>query len=1331
MRGLRIAGKLLAWIVGAAIAVPVALVLAVLVFANIPAGQRLIAREIGPLSAGLARVSGLSGRFPDALRVAHVTLHDPGGDWLTINDIRLDWSPLRLISRLAQIDDLTVGEIHVLRLPQSAPAPAPAKPASSTPFGLPVRVAVERLRVEKLAIDPPVADAAAALRIAGSAHLATLQQGDLSLDVTRLDGPGHYAVSGKFDAAHIKAALEASEPAGGLVASLGHLPALGALAVHATVDGPRSAEATHLTLAAGPLRAAADGTVDIVGQSADLAVTASAPPMAPRADTSWQSVAIDAHVHGPFTKPDASGHVAVAGLKAGGAAIDRFEADIAGNQGQVTLKASIAGLVIPGPKPDLLQASPLLLSAQARLDTPDRPVTFSLAHPLIAADGTAQTGGALAATLHLRLPDLAPFAAIGGIDLHGSTDLTVQAAERGAGEQVAIDGGLALTGGMAQPVALIGPGGKIGTTIALDGGNITISRFDLAGKALHLTAHGTDNGGALDVDYALDLPDMTAVVPTVNGTVGITGHAQGQQTDLAVTTDIKGDLGAPGVPRAPVTAHLALSGLPGAPQGDVTAAGAFDGAPLSLAVHASRAADGGLTAEITRADWRSLHAEGKFTLPKGATLPLGQAELRMTRLDDLRPVIGQAVSGSVQATIALDTGLAKLNLEARDAGLPGDHVGRATVTATVRDPLGNAAVDAQANIDGIAAAGIGGQARITVTGPKDAIGIRLAAGLTGLAGSDAKITGAASVNVTAKQATLSALSVDWHDEPVRLLAPVRVSFGDGVSVDRLRIGIRQATLDLAGRITPKLDLTAGLHNLTADLAKPFAPSLAADGSASVDAKLAGSLAAPTGTVRLRAAGIRMRSGPGRSLPPATLAADLDLAGTSARVDARLAAGSTHLAVTGTAPLSAGGPMNLHATGAVDLALSDPILTASGRRMRGNVTLDATATGAPTAPRIAGSVRLANGEFQDYAQGAHLTNIAAEIDGTGDTIRIARFTAQAGPGTISASGTVGTAAPMPVDLTLTMRDARPLSSDLLTAELDADLTLRGQVAGALAAGGTVRIRRADIRVPDKLPTSVAVLNVRDAGAPPPPAPSPGPNITLDVTVSASQAIFIRGHGLDAEMAGRLHVGGTASAPEPSGGFKMREGTFSLAGTTLTFTTGEIGFDGSGLRRKIDPTLNFLATSTTSNITASLAVTGYADAPKFALTSVPELPQDEVLSQLLFGRSARDLGPFEYAEIAQALAQLSGVGGSASDPLNSVRQGLGLDRLAVGTDAAGGPTLQGGRYIARGVYLGAQQGAGGDTAGNLQIDLYKGLKLQTTVGSSASGGSSLGLTYQFQY
>jgi len=136
----------------------------------------------------------------------------------------------------------------------------------------------------------------------------------------------------------------------------------------------------------------------------------------------------------------------------------------------------------------------------------------------------------------------------------------------------------------------------------------------------------------------------------------------------------------------------------------------------------------------------------------------------------------------------------------------------------------------------------------------------------------------------------------------------------------------------------------------------------------------------------------------------------------------------------------------------------------------------------------------------------------------------------------------------------------------------------------------------------------------------------------------------------------------------------------------------------------------------------------------------LPQDQILAQLLFHQGESTLSPFQVAEIAAGLAQLSGTT-SGLDPLGSLRNTLGLDQLSVGSNAAGNPTLQAGRYLAKGVYLGAQQGTGSNgTQATVQVDLTKRLKLVTTAGTptaSATGATpsgqaaSIGLTYQFEY
>jgi translocation and assembly module TamB len=1331
MRILRIFGWMLAVLLG----LPLLLVLLVFVLLNTGFGRGQVERLAGQLTGGQVAIAGLGGRFPDALRLAHAEVRDAQGVWLILDGVTLDWSPTRLLGREARVDLLQADRMQVLRRPVVAASPTPAAPADTSPFSLPVRVSVTALRVARAEIGAPVAGVAAALSLDGSAHLASLQDGDADVVIDRLDAAGSYEVHGRIDPARIAARLKLNEPAGGLIARVAALPDLGAIALQANVDGPRTAEATTLSLSAGPLQAAGKGTLDLQGQTADLDVTVTAPAMTPAPGVSWQSVALDAHVHGPFTKPDATGHLKLAGLAAAGAGFASLSADLQGNQGAAGLRASIEGLHIPGPKPDLLAAAPLTLQADARLDDPKRPVTFTLAHPLVQAKGTANAGGDITAHVDLTLPDLAPLAAAGGVDLAGRTQLAIQAALSGGTTKVDVDGTLGITGGMAPVPGLIGDAAKIGVSVALAGSDITVTRAQVDGKALTVTASGADKAGVLDLAYRVGLPNLAVLAPTVEGAVTLQGTAKGKTDDLAVAADLDGDVGTKGVPRGPLKVAVRATGLPGQPAGSVTAQGTLEGAPLDLGLHADRGADGTLNATIDRADWKSLHAEGAVRLPPGATLPLGKVSLRMPKLDDLRPLIGQAVSGAVSAEAELAAGSAKLTLDATGAGIPGSQVGRAKLAALVTDPLTHPAVDATLDVDGIQASGIGGSAKLTVRGPQEALALRLSAALRNLAGADATVTTAATVNATAKTVQLATLQAVWKDQTVRLLAPARVSFGDGVAVDRLRIGLQQAVLEVAGRATPALNLTASLRGVTPDLAKPFVPAIDATGQLTADAKLTGTPAAPQGSVRLAATGLRMRTGPGRALPPAEINATVQLAGQSAAVDAHLVAGTSNLAVTGRAPLGAGA-MALRANGGVDLAVLDPVLVAMGRRVRGRVTLDAAIAGTTTAPQVNGTLALAGGEVQDFTQGVHLTNLAATIQATGQTIRIASLTGHAGPGTISAAGSVGLQAPMPVDITLTMRKARPLASDLLTADLNADLAVRGAVEDQLAATGKITILRAEINIPEHLPSSVAVLKVRVAGQPPPPPPAPGPAIRLDLALNTQGEIFVRGHGLDAVLSGGLRVTGTSAAPQVAGGFNMEHGTFSLAGTTLTFSRGKVSFGGTGVTDKIDPSLDFQADAVTSTVTASLLVGGYASAPKITLSSSPTLPQDEVLAQLLFGRSAKELGPFQYAEIAAALADLSGTT-NVGNPLDTVRKGLGLDRLSVGGGTANGSggssaaTIEAGRYVANGVYVGAKQGTtGAQSQATVQIDIFKGLKAETDVGAGP-GGNSLGLTYQFEY
>jgi len=134
------------------LAIPVVAIVTVAVVANVDAGRRLIEQQTASLTGGMVRLQGLSGRFPDALRVAQLQVSDAKGPYVTVNGLALDWSPLKLVHRVAQIDQLQADQLKFDRLPESSGA---TKSSSSETFKLPVEIDLRHLHVNKAVVGCP------------------------------------------------------------------------------------------------------------------------------------------------------------------------------------------------------------------------------------------------------------------------------------------------------------------------------------------------------------------------------------------------------------------------------------------------------------------------------------------------------------------------------------------------------------------------------------------------------------------------------------------------------------------------------------------------------------------------------------------------------------------------------------------------------------------------------------------------------------------------------------------------------------------------------------------------------------------------------------------------------------------------------------------------------------------------------------------------------------------------------------------------------------------------------------------------------------------------
>ncbi|GAN68516.1 translocation/assembly module TamB domain-containing protein [Acetobacter orleanensis] len=1405
---LRRAGRVLGLSVGVLAGVSVLAVGIILVGANTGPGRRLLMKQTTALTGGTVNIAGLSGRFPDNFHLDSIALRDKDGIWLSLRNIDLNWSPLSMVWRTARIYTLKADELAIPRLPVSDPNAPPAAPATTTKSSLGLSVDIRTLAVQRITVGAALAGVPASFSLSGHGRLSsidpvidglslpTLPKSDIALHVKRLDAAGQIDLATTTGGGKLGLHLDAQDGTDGFVAAKLKMPQLTPVSLALDIKGPTDAAVLGFSASAGPVKAKADGVLNLLaGTMARLSAQFDSPQLALTPDIGWDAIHLAAQLNGKMTAPNGTATLQVDRLAAAGAAVSTLKANFTGQNGQagvvdlLHLVMTADGVRIPGSAPNLLASAPVQLDAKLSPTPAGKPLELDISHPLLHLTGSVLTAAPQRGTLTLNLPDLRPIGQVAGTPLQGTAGVTAQfdlPAKPEGDTHLKADGTLAITGGQLQAAGLIGPKGTFALAATLrphaspaststggeqkkqasqpvaqsTGQQIDLTSLTVDGQALHLKAQGRVNTGQdLDITSTLALPDLARALPSLRGGVTLALSAKGLMQDFAAKLHLEGDLGTATMPRGPVVLDADIAHLPSAPAGTVEAHGTVNRAPLLLNVALAQDETGSRQIDLKKLSWNSVQGQGALTLASGEVVPLGTLDLKIGRLADLKDVIGQPISGALAASLKTTQVNQKPQVAIKldgNVAMPQARIGSLSLAGTVKDPAAHPDADLTLKLGGLAAAGMTGQARVTAKGPENAMALSAQIGPATWSGNPLALDTAALLNLPAKQVHLQKLTATAKQENLRLLAPALISFGETMGVDRLRAtlgtqGAEPATADVAGRIKPTLAATVDVRNLTPALARPFMPDLHAQGTLAVQAKVSGTLERPQGQVHLAGNGLRMQgASAAASLPPLHLDATADLAGTSARVKMQADAGpKLSLGVAGTAPLTSTGPLNLRTNGHLDLAIANGYLGAQARQALGQVQLALLVEGTTAAPRVTGTVDLQNADIQDFAQGVHLSAINGRIVGQGSSIVIQNLTAKAGDGTMGVTGSVGVMAPgMPVDIHFVARDARPISSDLITAVMNSEMTIKGQAAGRMDVAGNIDLRKVEINIPNSLPSSVARLDVIRPGDKPEAEKAAATNanasvIGLDLTLTSPGKFFVRGHGLDAEMAGKLKVKGTSTAPLVSGGFDLKRGNFDLAGISLNFTKGRVAFNGSSVDHKLDPTLDFEADRAVNGETAMLKVGGYASAPKISFESIPSLPQDQVLAMLLFGTDAHSLSSTQMVELGTALATLTGV--TTFDPMGTLRKTLGLDRLAVGGGSGvgnGGTTVEAGKYVMRGVYVGAKQATSGSgTQAQVQVDLTKHLKLNTTVGTGGNvtgfttpendPGSSVGLLWQYRY
>jgi translocation and assembly module TamB len=1014
----------------------------------------------------------------------------------------------------------------------------------------------------------------------------------------------------------------------------------------------------------------------------------------------------------------------------------------------------------------------------ARLDT----LSLMSGGATLTAQGTAREAGArIAAELHLAIADLSRFAALAGQEkLAGKARLAAEIRRDGADRPVTarVKGSAEdLSTGIAAADALLAGKLDLAGRLRRDAkGGVAADDVTLEAANLRVVAKAALPAAAdrVAAEVRAELPRLAVLSPALG--TAMAGRA-------TLTARLDGTLAAP-AGEARLEAADLVSGNARLDLLDATLILADAKQPAGRLDARFRAAqlDGTVAGEFAMRDEGRTLAVPKLRLAgNGATV---EAALQVAletklvtgtvaaRIPDLKPwstLAGMELAGRADLKAALGAKAGQtVELALNGGGLSVAPNGQPTtlervaVNARLADLLGKPTGRAEASLGRLVFAG-GELAATRVTAEAAKPGRFVLNGETrGTVRQAVEVALGAegAIGDNSLELRLTRFAGQVAGKPFQLRRPLLVARrGADLSFAQLALSIAGGEVSGAGSLKGDvLGLKVAAKDLPVDFAGRLAGHDEVGGTLSLDVDLGGTVADPHGRIVLEGRGLRFAARSRPDLPPLGLVAEASWRGQ--RVDFRGRVAGPHeeaIGFAGVAPVKLRRePLGVEVPpdGAVALRLEGDgkledladLLPLGEDRVAGTFHLAASVGGTIAAPTAGGQLTLAGGRYESVAAGIVLSDVTVELAGDRDRFVLRRFTASdSEKGTLSAEGAVVlSATPGPAfDLGASLRNFRAVKRDEATATASGEIRVGGTL-GAPEVTARIRVEQAEIRIPDRLPPSVARLDVveidsrtglkvepKNAAKKEPALPA-----RLDIVVDIPNRLFVRGRGLDSEWKGRVTIRGTSAEPDVVGSLEVVRGTLSLLGRTFTLTTATISFDGGP---NIDPVLDITAEVRTADVTGQVVIGGRASSPTLKLTSTPELPQDEVLARVLFGSSVGQLSPAQGIQLAQAAATLAGGGPGILDRL---RGRLGLDRLDIGSAdqssgktgagqnaGAGGTTVSAGKYVREGVYVGVDQSVSGQSKAKVEVEVFPNVTVETDVG--AQGGQGLGLNWKMDY
>lgn len=1330
------------------------------------------------------RISGIDGVLSGDLTIRQVVVSDAAGTWLVARGGRLDWSPFALLAGRFDARLVHFDRIEIARLPSGSSTDA----AGNDPLSLPVDISVDEISLPDVALGAEIAGDVASLSAEGRMSAAgspPTMEGELR--VSRTDGrEGSLSAVLAFvpQDNRIDIRLEGSEPPGGVIANLLKIQGAPGVDIEFNGRGPASdwagdgtlsldgevvtrLSARHrqtdqgsritasgegafdafvpvglralvagntvfeldgtlgsggiaverATLRSASLEAEARGSTDSGGVT-DIVLSARARGEAVplRVEAGAESVVVDLRqfdlrAFGEGARPSINGSIKAARIVSGAAVVETAELsvrsdefDIAGMSGPVGIGFSAGAIGVENETLARLLAGGLAGEAELTVE---------------ATTATVRSGRASTGTLEATFEGTA------------------------ARDGSAMDIGLAAV--VASGVLPAAARGPLGEKVEVSGRisrspseGIRLTGMTLTSGDLTAEANARIGGETLDARISGRLGELSRLAAGASGAVEFVVEANGEtfRPDLSATVRSERiETGGRAIEALELTAR-GRADLDN-PSAEVGLSGRVAGEALKGSA-TLRNVDGRNEIDDLLVTLGGNRIAGALVLD-ASFVPAGAVDFDVPDIGALAALALEEIEGKASGSLRFGRQDGNPNLDI-EASIPSFR--RGELSGTDVRISGNVSnyLEAPLVSGRIAATRIdSGTTRI------DGVSVALERDgeWTGFDGTlqvnEIPVTAAGRAKVSGGDVTVELSQAGGTLQGLRaaLARPTVILVRNGVTrLDALTVSVAGGSAEITGTLAETVNLGVRIGSLPASAINAFAAGLGAEGTVSGTVRVTGAASNPSveyaidwrggSTVQTREAGFGAM----------TVAANGTYAGQRVRITARAGDGSgLGLQGGGTIDLAGARAIALDFDGTVPFSFLTRRLAAQGLALEGASNVRIGARGSLSSPQVTGSITTANARFIAARQGIAINEIGAEISLGGGRATISRFNGTLSTGgRLTVAGTVGIDAGggFPADLQITIADGRYTDGQVVTTTFNGELKVTGSLTGTPLLAGIVNLGRTVITVPERLPASLANLDVQHRNAPAgvnaqdravrPDGGSGGggAGMNLDVTVNAPQQIFVQGRGLDVELGGNLRLTGPMASPQAVGQFSLRRGRLGILGRRLDFTRGNIGFSGS-----LVPYIDLSADTAVSDGTVTIQVIGPATNPAFRFSSSPALPEDEVLARLVFGRSMSNLSPLQIAQLAAAAAQLAGVGGSTS-LLDTLRNKTGVDDIDVKTDEETGDTsVAVGKYLNDRTYVTIEKGSGeGSGKATINLDIGRGLKLR---GEATDGGETKGGIY----